>query len=174
MAAAFQKLIRRTCIGVVALGLGSAGLASAQTPGDRVRVTMRAGETPLAGSFVRASADSVWIALPGRGDPVPVVLGPGVRYERSLGRRSHALTGALVGAGVGAGLTLWFLNGFCDDPDTLCDGDEQLFAAAVFGLPSLAVGLGVGALIKSERWTPVVRAASGSGAGLRLGVAVRW
>jgi hypothetical protein len=60
----------------------------------------------------------------------------------------------LVGAGVGAAITVLFLSGFCGG-DTLCDGDEQVRAAAIFGIPSIAIGAGIGALIRTERWERV-------------------
>ena len=171
-----RKIAGRRSFWLTLLAVALPHTAPAQAPaqGDRVRVVRhdRSAGVP-AGRFDRASRDSVWIIGPGSREPFGVALRPGDRLERSVGQRSHVLTGALIGAGVGAGITLWFLNGFCDDPDTLCNGDEELRAAAFFGLPSIALGAGIGALIKSERWAPVVSAASGGGSGLRVGVAIR-
>ena len=69
-------------------------------------------------------------------------------------------------------MTALFLSVFCGG-DTVCDGDEQLRAAAIFGLPSLALGAGIGAMIKVERWAPLP-SASESGARIRIGVQVGW
>jgi hypothetical protein len=149
--------------------------SSAQSvqPGDRIRVTRgdRLGD-PLIGRLVRLARDSVWL-LP-RGLPVPVSmpLGPGVRLDRSLGRKSHIVTGALVGAGVGAAATAFFLSVFCGG-DTVCDGDEQLRAAAIIGLPCLAVGAGIGAMITVERWAPLPSGVEAA-ARIRVGVQVDW
>src|ERR1041384_3052642 len=134
--------------------------SSAQSvqPGDRIRVTRgdRLGD-PLI-RRLRA--------------PVSMPLGPGVRLDRSLGRKSHIVTGALVGAGVGAAATAFFLSVFCGG-DTVCDGDEQLRAAAIIGLPCLAVGAGIGAMITVERSAPLPSGVEAA-ARIRVGVQVDW
>ena len=130
-------------------------LAQGPRAGDRVRV-LQAGSrvNPIVGRLSRSTADSIWLSVAGQNEPVAVPLGPSTKVEVSLGHRSRAGVGALVGAVVGAVVTVGFLTGFCGG-DTLCDGDEQVRAAALLGLPGVAVGAGVGALIRIERWSPV-------------------
>ncbi len=151
----------------------SPGWAQPLAPGDRIRVVPASGGAPIAGDFVRHSADSVWLQPSRRGKTISVGLGSGVRLDRSVGSRSHAGLGALVGAGVGAAVTIFFLSRFCGG-DTLCDGDEQVRAAAIFGLPSVALGAGIGALIRTERWTPVPAGSLGFRPGLQFGVQFGW
>jgi hypothetical protein len=137
-------------------------LAQAAPPpiGARVRVTAPPlSRDPIVGRLVRVEHDTLWIDT-GSGRPVTAIPGAAsLRLEQSRGRRSYALVGGLIGAGVGAGLTLLFLDGFCGG-DNLCDGDEEVRAALVFGVPAAAAGTLVGALIHRERWevVPVVMA----------------
>lgn len=162
--------------GVIWLLLCAAQLGSAQSlePGDRVRVIRQGVDrTALIGQFVRSTPDSVWFRPLGQAETVGIELGSGIRLDQSLGRRSRAGTGALIGAGVGAAVTILFLSGFCGG-DTLCDGDEQLRAAAIFGLPGLALGAGIGALIRAERWAPVSPVTLRSAPRLQLGIQLGW
>ena len=161
-------------LGIIVLILGRAGPISAQPlePGDRIRVTPLDGPGhPLVGRFVRSTPDTLWFRPAGHSSALTVELGPRVRLDRGL-RSSRIRTGALIGAGVGAAITVLFLSGFCGG-DTLCDGDEQLRAAAIFGLPSLALGTGIGALIGVERWAPV-SLGGGTAARVQLGIQVGW
>jgi hypothetical protein len=154
------------------VALSRPGSAQSLRPGDRIRATPGAKFGDLViGQFVRSTPDSIWLRPQELRQPIALALGHGLRIDRSLGRHSRVGTGALVGAGVGAAVTVLFLSGFCGG-DNLCDGDEQVRAAAIFGLPSIAVGAGIGALIKTERWTPVARVTAAGGFG--IGVMVRW
>ncbi len=142
-------------------------------PGDRVRVT-RPARSPLLGRVERLTRDSLWIAREPGGPAVGISLGERLRLERSLGRKGHALQGALVGAGTGVVATLLFLEGFCGG-DNLCDGDEEVTAAAIFVSPATLAGALIGSLVRSERWSfvPVVALTPPGGpaapAALRLG-----
>lgn len=149
-------------------------ILAAQTlqPGDRIRI-MREGRSPLVGRFGRLTADSVWLTPARQSQAVGFALGPTLRLDRSLGTHGHAGAGALVGAGVGALVAVFFLTAYCGG-DNYCNGDEQVGAAALFGLPSLALGAGIGALIRDERWAPVARGLSGAALGIQLGVRVAW
>jgi len=159
---------------VLLLALSAPSPGQSLKPGDRVRVVRLDGlGTGLIGRFVRFAPDSVWVRPFDQSQPVAVALGPRMRLDRSLGRGSRAGTGALIGAGVGAALTALFLSGFCGG-DTRCDGDEQVRAAAIFGLPSVALGAGIGALIRVERWVPVPPEPAGAMARIELGVRIGW
>jgi hypothetical protein len=161
-------------LAILALFMALSRPTSAQSlqPGDRIRATpAHSFGDHLIGQFVRSTSDSIWLRPQEQGQPIALALADGLRIDRSLGRHSRAGTGALIGAGVGAAVTVLFLSGFCGG-DNLCDGDEQVRAAAIFGLPSVAVGAGIGALIKTERWTPVARVTAADGFG--IGVMIRW
>lgn len=162
-------LHRITFAPLLALLVAAPSVIHAQSPGDRVRLLRPADRSVvLVGSFERASTDSVWLVPAGRTEPVAAPLG-GMRLERSLGRRGHALTGLLIGAGAGAAAGIVFWAGFCgENSDNFCDGDEELRIAAFFIIPPAVLGAGIGALIKSERWEPVVRGGPGGGIGLGL------
>jgi hypothetical protein len=168
---------RRTPAGALAallLTLTHQGMAQGIQPGDRVRVVPRGGAAPwLVGTVIRKTADSIWLRPRGRDQPEAVALGAGLRLERSLGWRPHTASGALIGAGVGAGVTLLFLSAFCGG-DTLCNGDEQVRAAVILGLPCVALGAGVGALIRVERWAPVPGGAGAVGGALQVGLRFGW
>lgn len=168
--AVIASLRRSITLAVVFAVLPAFAGAQSPGPGERVRLVRR-GENMivLEGRLARATPDSVWITSAGTADTTRAALGTGLRLDRSLGRRSHALTGALVGAGAGTAAALLFYSGFCSDPDTLCDGDEELRIAAVFIIPSTLVGAGIGALIRTERWQPVVMARPQGGLGLGVG-----
>ena len=143
-------------------------------PGERVRVTTTGNPNPpLIGTITRTVPDTLWLTPEGQVQPAAVPLGASIRLERSLGHRSHVLAGALIGAGVGAAITILFLSGFCGG-DTLCDGDEQVRAAAIFGLPSIALGAGIGALIRTERWESIPNGAADRTPQLQLGLRVDW
>ena len=156
--------------------------------GERIRVR---GDVPvpggtLIGTFLQSTRDSIWVQRLDHRDTVSVALGSGIRLERSLGHRSRAGTGALIGAGVGAAITVAFLTGFCDGVDTFCGGDEILTAGAIFVLPSVAIGAGIGALIRVEHWAPISRGAFGNSGSrsssvppfqlgrLQVGIQVPW
>jgi hypothetical protein len=166
--------VRTGALGALLLGPPLHGQAQTLVPGDRIRIASQGSIMPLlVGTFLRATADSLWLTARGQAHPTTVALSASLHLERSMGRRSHAMTGALVGAGVGAAVTLFFLGGFCGG-DTLCNGDEQLRAAAIFGLPGVGLGAGIGALIRTERWAPASIGGQGSGPMFQVGLRLGW
>jgi hypothetical protein len=90
--------------------------------------------------------------------------------------RSYAPVGGLIGAAVGAGAAVAFLDAFCGG-DNLCNGDEELRAVLIFGVPPAVAGTVVGALIRHERWAVVPSvtpaALGGRSVGLRVRLSVR-
>ena len=162
-----------TTFGIVLMGLPRPLHGQPVEPSERVRIFRPNSNLPLIGTTIRSTPDTLWFTQEGQAQPTAVPLGPAIRLERSLGRHSHTLAGALVGAGVGAAITLFFLSGFCGR-DTLCDGDEQVRAAAVFGLPSIALGASIGAMIRTERWEPISRGVSSRTPTLLLGLRLDW
>jgi len=142
-------------------------------PGKRVRIS-RPGHSVLVGTLVRGSLDSVWVALPGQtmAAPIPLI---GSTLEVSRGQRSRVVPGALIGLAIGAVVTTSFLAAFCGG-DTVCDGDEQVRAGLILGLPPVALGAGIGILIRRENWArvgPSTAGVAGAG-GILLGLTLRW
>lgn len=131
----------------------------AQFPGERVRIGVAAGT--MTGVVVETHGDRLRMSLDGGGlrwvekDEV-------MRSERSLGFRSNARNGLLIGAGVGAvlGVTWGMAAGrVCDvvyeDPGAECDRFGDALLATFAAANSLALGLlglGVGHLIRIEKW----------------------
>jgi hypothetical protein len=151
-ALSYRTMPPRAWIAIVVMLIGPASLSAQDlAPGSRVRVSVP-GRSPLLGTLVRMSGDSVWVRGAAGVESRPLTRTPPAVLEVSRGSRSHTLTGALVGLAVGTLVTVGFLAAFCSDRDTLCDGDEQVRAAALLGLPAVAVGTGIGALVRSERW----------------------
>jgi hypothetical protein len=163
-------------VGIGLLSLVTHQLASQSpsfAPGMRLRVT-RPESPPVVGTAVRWSGDSLWMALPGLALPTAVSF-QGSKFEVSRGMRSRVVPGAVIGLAVGAVVTTVFLTQFCGG-DTLCDGDEQVRAAVIFGLPSVALGAGIGFLIRRESWERLDPSTiQGAGAGrIMLGVTLHW
>ena len=110
---------------------------------------------------ILVSADSAMIALvpenaPPLGANQLVVPSPSVRrFELHTGSKRHWLYG--LAAGVALGLVL----GATSDVDPVaCQYDYNYEcsrgeALAIYGVGMGAVGAGIGALVKTERWTPV-------------------
>jgi len=165
------------CLALTAVVLATAVPAAlAQAPpappplklpsGIRVRVwTYSMGGQRIEGTLL--SADSNAVALIPKGSQ-PLLAGemrlPAAdvtRLDVALEKKRHWWQSALIGAAVGAALA------FTDDVDpVLCEFNENVLcsrgeAVLVYGLTSTAIGAGIGALIKTDRWTPVALDAFG-------------
>ena len=171
-----------TLMAMLTVLLGDAYAAAAQVPpappgppappplklpaGVRVRVCTYslAGER-IDGTLVGTDATSITLVPKGSHPLVPSEMklpaGDVTRLDVALGRKSHWWQGAVVGALLGAALA------FTDDVDpALCKVNENVLcsrgdAILTYGLGSVAVGTVVGALIKTDRWTPVALDALG-------------
>jgi hypothetical protein len=120
--------------------------------GARIRVELDAGRT--VGTFAGATSTELWL---NEGGPTParIRLDALRGLDRSLGRRSHALSGLrwglVAGAAVGVLTTLAIGRG----------GDEERFSPAYTLLPPAAVGalagLVFGATRSSECWAKIAR-----------------
>jgi hypothetical protein len=165
------------CLALMAVVLAAgAPAARAQAPpappplklpaGVKVRVwTYSLPDERIEGTLLSADATAVTLVPKGSqpllgGEmrlPAPDV----TRLDVALGKKRHWWQGALIGAAVGAALA------FTDDVDpVLCEVNENVLcsrgeAVLVYGLTSTAIGAGVGALIKTDRWTPVALDAFG-------------
>ncbi len=166
----------RRCLSLVAVVFGTgvpAVVAQAPEPpplslpaGVRVRVwTFSLAGQRIEGTLLSADATGVTLvpksshALATGEMRLPA--GDVTRLDVALERKSHWWQGALVGAAVGAAFA------FTDDVDpVLCEVNENVLcsrgdAILTYGLGSMAIGTVVGALIKTNQWTPVALDAFG-------------
>jgi hypothetical protein len=169
--------MKRRCLALMAAVLGAGSPpALAQAPpvppplrlpaGVRVRVFTRTlPDQRIEGTLL--SADAAAVALvPKSSQPLAagemrLPAADVIRMEVTLEKKRHWWQGALVGAALGLAFA------FTDDVDpVLCEVNENVLcsrgeALLVYGLGTTALGAGVGALIKTDRWTPVALDAFG-------------
>ena len=96
------------------------------------------------------------------GDVISVATRDVVRLEVSTGRRRHWWQGGLVGVGVGA--IIGALAGDASHRACQREGgnacffsskrrsDDVLIGMAIWSVPGLVLGTGIGALVRSDRW----------------------
>ncbi len=83
------------------------------------------------------------------------------RLDVTLGKKRHWWQGAVIGAALGLAMA------FTDDVDpVLCEVNENVLcsrgeALVLYGLTSTGLAAGIGALIKTDRWSPVALDALG-------------
>ncbi len=158
----------------VVLTGASAGAQDAVSPlpGARLRVTARAvAPQPIVGSLGEITEREMILAV-SASDRIRVPRAGMERVEWSRGRHGNALKGLLFGAAIGA---VFVAVAGCSG-ETCSTEDYLLFAASGAGLGALP-GAGVGALVKTERWSelpvPNLRVTVGpipnQGVGVRLG-----
>jgi len=129
--------------------------------GSRIRVTApTVGADKLAGVCVEVDATRLRVQAEEQVSPLTISLADVTRLEVSQGRKSNALKGlgfgALIGGSIGAVLGLLASTG--ESYENPCEGNAPACAAggaAAFGVTGALVGLGIGALTKSERWEEV-------------------
>ncbi len=90
------------------------------------------------------------------GGPLEIYLADVTRLELGVGRERHTLLGLGIGTGVGlvlGGLLAW---AFCEDPDTVCDGFEEVpVIVGVVTLPFAAVGGLLGTFTYDDVWEEI-------------------
>lgn len=126
--------------------------------------TIRLQTTAAAGQWMKGvlvSADSASMAFVPEGAPplganqMRLATASVARFEIRTGRKRQWLWGLAVGAAVGlaVGATVEVDPVACEfSYDYECSRGEAL---ALYGITLAATGAGVGALIKTDRWTPV-------------------
>jgi hypothetical protein len=171
------------------LGTG-APVALAQAPpapphlklpaGIRVRVrTWSLPNQTIEGTLLSADSGAVTLVpkseQPLLGREMKLPSADVTRMDVALGKKRHWWQGALIGAALG------LAAGFTDDVDpVLCKTNENVLcsrgaALAVYGLMSTAIGAGIGALIKTGKWTPVALDTLGPPAReARAPLSVKW
>lgn len=155
---------------VAAAMLGASVSAQAQTAPEPPGLTLPMGarvrlQTAAApGSWVKGmlvSADSASIGLVPEGAPpiganqLRLSSASVARFEMLTGRKRQWLPGLLAGVAVGllVGATAQVDPVACEyDIDYECSRGA---AYATYGISLAALGAGIGALVKTDRWTPV-------------------
>jgi hypothetical protein len=131
----------------------------AMEPGSRVRVwpycdTIAAQAhacEAVVGRLVASPGDSL-VLEDDRGVTRQVELVAGTRVERSIGRKGHTVSGALIGTLVGFG-TGALMTSSCKSEH---GGDPMCGLSYVVSVPSgMLLGTLIGAISRSERWEPV-------------------
>jgi hypothetical protein len=134
--------------------------------GIKVRVwTYSMGGQRIEGTLLSADASAIML-IPKSSQPLVagemrLPAADVTRLDVALEKKRHWWQGALIGAAVGAALA------FTDDVDpVLCEVNENVLcsrgeAILVYGLTSVGLGAGIGAFIKTDRWTPVALDAFG-------------
>lgn len=179
--------VRAIAIVAVLMGgaqLGAAGepappappsLASMLTVGARVSVLSTAAQREVSGVLV-AVDDKVLALAPEGAVPLKVPVESILRVKVGAGKKRHWLRGLGIGvvAGLLSGLAFRVDPDDCGDRTTnFCSRGEAIAGGALgFG----ALGAGIGALVKTERWIPLTwgpNASTGGGpAGRGAGVRV--
>lgn len=154
---------------VVAALLASAALAPAQDLPEPALLQLPAGvearlftralpNQRVEGVLLRADASEVSILPAGDllvGTELTVPANDVIRLELALEKKRHWWQGLLIGAAAGA------LLGLGDDVDpALCELNENVScsrgeAIADYALGGAAVGVAIGAFVRTDRWTPV-------------------
>ncbi len=149
--------------------------------GARVKVfPAQPGAKAITGNVADLAFDTLIVLPEGGGEALTFDPRDLRKIEVSQGKKGNALLGLAVGAGVGVGLGLAICSydewAGCRFEGNDLTGASVALAAAVFG----GIGAGVGALIKTERWTdaqlpepPPVALGVGKDGSVRLAFSLR-
>jgi len=154
-----------------------ATVASTVTVGTRVRVLSTTMEARVRGVVVAVDETVITLALEG-GLPLKVPLRSITEMDVSLGTKRNTLKGLAIGglSGIALGFAFPVDPENCGPGSTnLCSRREGIVGGTfLFG----ALGTGIGALIKSQRWAPISVGLRPSGGAKRpaveVAVAVRF
>jgi hypothetical protein len=146
------------------------------TVGTKVRLrapTLFSGR--IEGMVIETNESSLLIGVNDR-VPLRVSRQAITQLEVSMGRRRRPLKGMIVGAGIGA--AVYAIAGVSYQGDASASASEWAHFLGLGMLGGAAWGAGIGALINSDRWSPVpperLRVSLGAtrGRGVRLSVSV--
>jgi hypothetical protein len=145
--------IRNVAVGLACLaGLAApsrAGEVIAVPPGAPVRITAPlVSSRHLTGTLAAADEREIVVLLP-NAERMTVPRSAVTRLEWSPGRRGHAIGGALVGAVLGGAFFAYASAALCEAENCGPSMEATLVGAGLGALP----GAGIGALIRTRRWT---------------------
>jgi hypothetical protein len=149
-----RSITRLAAAVVVASSIGPQSSAQG-APGDHVRLTHDNAccGNPLTGTFVRATADSLWIrpaGAPSSAAPVGIARQSVRQFEREEIVGAHRLLGTGVGLVAGA------LAGYAIGTGATCDRcdfrDAPKFIAVLGGLVGTIAGFAIGSYIPHHEW----------------------
>jgi hypothetical protein len=129
-------------------------LASVLTTGQRVRVHSITEPRPVVGGVSAVDVDFLTV-IPDGLSPLKIPARSITAVDASRGRKRNWRKGGVVGLAIGVALGFAFPVDAADcGPETsyFCSRGEAVAGSTVF---FVGVGAGVGALSKSERWTPL-------------------
>ncbi|MXZ74551.1 MAG: hypothetical protein F4207_03975 [Gemmatimonadetes bacterium] len=136
-------------------------VATAQSLGERVRVTTSPPDARFDGYVQESPSDSLQLRLT-NSNLLSVPREDIVLLERYMGKRTYKKRGLLIGGGAGAlaGITAGLLaEEDCGLISFFCGTQERLettaMLAGIFGLTSGAVGMVVGAVIERDQWEEI-------------------
>jgi len=124
--------------------------------GSRIRVTAPAlGVDKLVGTSVEVDATRIRVQADDQAAAMTISLTEVTRLEVSQGRKSNALAGLGIGFLGGAAIGGLVAMQFDEEGGDSSQGQYFLFGAVVGGAAFGAIGAGIGALVKTERWEEV-------------------
>ena len=121
----------------------------------RLRVRQTGVKQPVIGRLTRLDPDTLYLQS-ADGD-LAIARSEVARIEVSRGMHSNAARGFTIGLVAGGAVGLATGMAFVADPDGCwCDPNAGTVAGvvAIIALPVAALGAGIGALSRSERWKP--------------------
>jgi hypothetical protein len=150
----FAGVLSAFPVAASAQGQDNTSVSPVLAVGSRVRITSTAVQARPEGLVVALDESVVTLAADG-GSLVKIPLTSITVLEVSLGRKRNWLKGAAIGAAAGLASGLFMKV----DPDN-CEGGVEAFCSRAEALEINAVifallGAGIGAAIKSDRWSIV-------------------
>ncbi len=155
------RMLRPAALGLVLAGAALPNALAQKVaplqPGQRVRVHSALARTPeLIGGVQSVGPDTLVVRYVDGGASMAtaIPLAYVTRLEVSRGQRSHWVRGLVIG--LAAGATTGVILGATSEGDWLFSkSDLALMGAVVMAPIGGLVGLGIGALMRTERWETV-------------------
>lgn len=136
-------------------------VATAQSLGERVRVTTSPPEARFDGYVLESPSDSLQLRLTDS-NLLSVPREDIVLLERYMGKRTYKKRGFLIGGGAGAAVGIaaglqaeedcGLISFFCGTKERL---ETSAMLAGSFGLISGVLGLAVGAVVERDQWEEI-------------------